>query len=180
MPLDVAAALRRAVEGFFNKATKVVNTMGLQDDLRSRGFTHLKVRSFGRYDLNPPVLDANRYSNSNTRSSIGMVPTPASSSSSASSASGEAGEPLATATAAAAAVVLPVSVSTASSRHERCLAWLFDGKSPPWMPVLKQVLGDDCVCIASGCMLSLPGSQAQPLHQDGPHLSKKVRAVVAS
>ena len=49
------------VEGFFNRATKVVNTMDLQEDLTARGFTHLKVRSHGRYDLNPPKLAASRY-----------------------------------------------------------------------------------------------------------------------
>ena len=41
----------------------------------------------------------------------------------------------------------------------------------PWMPIIRESLGDDCVCIACGCMLSFPQSDPQPLHQDGPHLS---------
>lgn len=60
--------------------------------------------------------------------------------------------------------------SNNSSSHDRSkldqhLTWLFDGASPPWMAILKEVLGPDCECIAAGCMLSLPGSIAQPLHQ---------------
>jgi len=52
-----------------------------------------------------------------------------------------------------------------SSKLDQHLTWLFDGESPPWMATLKEVLGPDCECIAAGCMLSLPGSIAQPLHQ---------------
>lgn len=36
---------------------------------------------------------------------------------------------------------------------------------------MRAILGD-CNFIHAGCMLSLPGSEAQPYHQDGPHLHK--------
>jgi len=57
------------------------------------------------------------------------------------------------------------SKTSNSSKLDQHLTWLFDGASPPWMAILKEVLGPDCECIAAGCMLSLPGSIAQPLHQ---------------
>ena len=31
-------------------------------------------------------------------------------------------------------------------------------------------------CIAMGCMLSMPGSDSQPMHQDGPHYNEKQHA----
>ena len=46
-------------------------------------------------------------------------------------------------------------------------------KDADWMPAVKSILGDDCDCIYKGVMLSLPGSFAQPWHQDGPHLSER-------
>eukprot|EP00457_Paulinella_chromatophora_P001661 gb/GEZN01001663.1/.p1 GENE.gb/GEZN01001663.1/~~gb/GEZN01001663.1/.p1 ORF type:complete len:836 (-),score=116.50 gb/GEZN01001663.1/:387-2528(-) len=44
-------------------------------------------------------------------------------------------------------------------------------KDAPWLPAVKLLLGDDCRCVHTGCMLSLPGSETQPWHSDGPHLS---------
>jgi Phytanoyl-CoA dioxygenase (PhyH) len=48
--------------------------------------------------------------------------------------------------------------------------FLNDDKKAPWMPIVKQVLGDDVVLIHKGCFLSLPDSTNQNYHQDGPHL----------
>jgi len=44
MPSEVVDSLASLVEQFFNKATRVVNNLGLQDVLSSTGFTHLKSR----------------------------------------------------------------------------------------------------------------------------------------
>jgi len=42
----------------------------------------------------------------------------------------------------------------------------------PWLPVVQAILGQDYKHVYTGCMLSLPGSQNQPHHADGPHLTK--------
>lgn len=47
----------------------------------------------------------------------------------------------------------------------------FRSEEAPWVEVCRSILGDDMRCIAMGCMLSMPGSDAQPMHQDGPHLN---------
>ena len=155
--------------------------MDLQEDLRSRGFTHLKVRSHGRYDLNPPKLDANRYTaNDGSSSSSSNSSSDASSSSSSTSSSSSEGSASSSSSSQVSQPPPPQQLSAQWRAQDKHLSWLFDGKSAPWMAVLKKLLGDDCVCIASGCMLSLPGSQNQPLHQDGPHLSKKVRSSESS
>lgn len=39
----------------------------------------------------------------------------------------------------------------------------------PWLPLVRLILGEDCVCIHSGCMYSFPGSATQPYHSDGDH-----------
>jgi len=48
--------------------------------------------------------------------------------------------------------------------------FLNDIQKAPWMPIVRQVLGDDVVLIHKGCFLSLPDASNQPYHQDGPHL----------
>ena len=47
----------------------------------------------------------------------------------------------------------------------------FRSDDAPWVAACRSILGDDMKCIAMGCMLSMPGSDAQPMHQDGPHLN---------
>mmetsp|Transcript_9665 Transcript_9665/g.23789 ORF Transcript_9665/g.23789 Transcript_9665/m.23789 type:complete len:439 (-) Transcript_9665:114-1430(-) len=42
-----------------------------------------------------------------------------------------------------------------------------------WVPLVKQILGNDIKIVHSGVMISLPGSATQPYHMDGPHLSDK-------
>jgi hypothetical protein len=42
-----------------------------------------------------------------------------------------------------------------------------------WMPVIRQILGNDATLVHKGSFLSLPGSDAQVYHQDGPHLTTK-------
>lgn len=42
----------------------------------------------------------------------------------------------------------------------------------PWLPLVRALLGKDCVCVHSGVMLSMPGSKTQFWHQDGPHLNR--------
>lgn len=49
--------------------------------------------------------------------------------------------------------------------------FLTDPKKTPWMPVVRQILGKDVVLIHKGMFLSLPGSETQKYHQDGPHLT---------
>jgi ectoine hydroxylase-related dioxygenase (phytanoyl-CoA dioxygenase family) len=44
------------------------------------------------------------------------------------------------------------------------------GDSAPWMPLVKAILGDDVKRLSSSCILSLPGSDAQPWHSDGEHV----------
>lgn len=46
-------------------------------------------------------------------------------------------------------------------------------KTARWMPVIRQILGDDATLVHKGSFLSLPGSDAQVYHQDGPHLTTK-------
>lgn len=55
MPAAVIDALASLVEAFFNKATRVVNHLGLQDVLTSTGFTHLKSRFGGRARPNKQI-----------------------------------------------------------------------------------------------------------------------------
>ncbi|KNC52953.1 uncharacterized protein AMSG_09122 [Thecamonas trahens ATCC 50062] len=43
----------------------------------------------------------------------------------------------------------------------------------PWLPLVRELLGDDAQCIHTGCMLSMPGSTTQPYHSDGDHESTK-------
>ena len=53
--------------------------------------------------------------------------------------------------------------------------FLNDINKAPWMPIVRQVLGDDVVLIHKGCFLSLPDAANQNYHQDGPHLHKSVQ-----
>jgi ectoine hydroxylase-related dioxygenase (phytanoyl-CoA dioxygenase family) len=48
----------------------------------------------------------------------------------------------------------------------------FLNEQAQWLPAVKKILGEDCDCIYTGVMLSMPGSMHQPWHQDGPHLSQ--------
>jgi hypothetical protein len=52
-------------------------------------------------------------------------------------------------------------------------SFLTDLQKAPWMPVVKQMLGEEVVLIHKGVFLSNPGAEAQVYHQDGPHLSKQ-------
>ena len=45
----------------------------------------------------------------------------------------------------------------------------------PWMPAVRQILGKDVVLIHKGMFLSMPGSEAQPYHQDGVHLTTQTQ-----
>eukprot|EP00965_Chrysotila_dentata_P041208 1367612-Pleurochrysis_carterae.AAC.2 len=47
-------------------------------------------------------------------------------------------------------------------------AFLFD--EAPWMGLVRAALGADAQLTHCGCMLSFPGSTAQPWHSDGPHI----------
>lgn len=44
-----------------------------------------------------------------------------------------------------------------------------------WMPIVKEVLGEDVILIHKGAFLSVPGAAAQEYHQDGPHLSSQTQ-----
>ena len=44
-----------------------------------------------------------------------------------------------------------------------------------WMPLVRQILGDDVTLIHKGVFLSMPGAEHQVYHQDGPHLNSKVQ-----
>lgn len=48
----------------------------------------------------------------------------------------------------------------------RNLNYLIDPNAS-WMPIVKQVLGDDCKLIHAGVMLSMADSRNQPYHSDG-------------
>ena len=45
-------------------------------------------------------------------------------------------------------------------------------ESPPWLPVVQQILGGQARLQHFGCMMSLPSSATQNWHSDGPHRSK--------
>eukprot|EP00462_Mataza_sp_D1_P007290 CAMPEP_0175122598 /NCGR_PEP_ID=MMETSP0087-20121206/1802_1 /TAXON_ID=136419 /ORGANISM="Unknown Unknown, Strain D1" /LENGTH=338 /DNA_ID=CAMNT_0016404247 /DNA_START=89 /DNA_END=1105 /DNA_ORIENTATION=+ len=95
---------------FFQHLMYTVRTLGLEDELRDRGFHEIKTRHEGRYDF-------------------------------------------------------PISSFAAD------MPWLTT--QAPWLPAVRSILGADCRLMASGCMLSLPGSKHQPEHSDGDHLSMK-------
>jgi len=42
--------------------------------------------------------------------------------------------------------------------------------SAPWVPIVQRVLSADARLLFSGAVVSLPGSEGQPLHMDGCHL----------
>jgi hypothetical protein len=44
-----------------------------------------------------------------------------------------------------------------------------------WMPIVREILGDDVVLIHKGAFLSMPGAEPQEYHQDGPHLSTQTQ-----
>jgi ectoine hydroxylase-related dioxygenase (phytanoyl-CoA dioxygenase family) len=49
--------------------------------------------------------------------------------------------------------------------------WRRLGKtSGKWIPVVHELLGEDCLLIKCGCVLSLPGTGVQYWHSDGVHL----------
>merc|ERR1711862_649942 len=47
-----------------------------------------------------------------------------------------------------------------------------NNNNPPWMPIVRTIMGEEALLIHKGCFLSLPGSDTQVYHQDGIHLSK--------
>ncbi|KAG8459924.1 hypothetical protein KFE25_010973 [Diacronema lutheri] len=49
----------------------------------------------------------------------------------------------------------------------------FTRDEAPWMAIVRAALGLDATLVHCGCMLSLPGSSAQPWHSDGDHLSEE-------
>ena len=52
-------------------------------------------------------------------------------------------------------------------------SFLTDLKKAPWMPVVRKILGENIVLAHKGAFLSIPGSDTQVYHQDGPHLTQK-------
>jgi len=53
-------------------------------------------------------------------------------------------------------------------------AFSFLQSDAPWMPLVREILGDDCVHLHTGCMFSLPGSEQQKLHSDGDHARQDI------
>ncbi len=53
--------------------------------------------------------------------------------------------------------------------------FLNDLQKAPWMPVVREILGEDVVLIHKGVFLSLPGAEPQAYHQDGPHLTTQTQ-----
>ena len=52
-------------------------------------------------------------------------------------------------------------------------SFLTDLKKAPWMPVVRKILGENIVLAHEGAFLSIPGSDTQVYHQDGPHLTRE-------
>jgi len=52
-------------------------------------------------------------------------------------------------------------------------SFLTDLERASWMPVVRTILGEDVALVHKGVFLSLPGSEMQVYHQDGPHLTTK-------
>eukprot|EP01051_Picozoa_sp_SAG22_P032079 SAG22_NODE_13342_length_410_cov_0.594855_1_plen_121_part_01 len=44
------------------------------------------------------------------------------------------------------------------------------GENPSWLPLVRQILGNDSVCLWQGVVLSKPGCASQREHADGPPL----------
>lgn len=44
------------------------------------------------------------------------------------------------------------------------------GESAAWLPVVRQILGDDCKLLFQGLVVTEPGAKEQALHADGPHV----------
>ena len=137
-----------AVEAWFNKVVHAVNTLGLQEVLNSKGFTDFKTRCAGEPFAAPFAAPRGRTAwcaeSQGTAAPAQLKPN-----------SPRAGR---------------FDLNPPALRER--MAFL-SAPEAPWMGVMRAVLGEDCHCIALGCMLSLPESVPQPFHQDGPHLSKK-------
>lgn len=54
-------------------------------------------------------------------------------------------------------------------------SFLTDLQNAAWMPIVREVLGEDVVLIHKGAFLSMPGAEGQVYHQDGPHLSTQTQ-----
>lgn len=54
-------------------------------------------------------------------------------------------------------------------------SFLTDIRLAPWMPIVRQILGEDVVLIHKGVFLSMPDAESQIYHQDGPHLNTKIQ-----
>ena len=67
--------------------------------------------------------------------------------------------------AAGAAADAAADAATAAAAKFRCFS-----ADAPWLPLVRAILGPDAALIHTGCILSLPGSVAQPWHSDGDHL----------
>jgi len=50
-------------------------------------------------------------------------------------------------------------------------SFLTDLQQAAWMPIVREVLGEDVILIHKGAFLSMPGAETQEYHQDGPHIS---------
>jgi len=49
-------------------------------------------------------------------------------------------------------------------------------RTPPWRPLLQKLLGDDCIDLFQGAVISEPGAADQQPHMDGGHLFQSTHA----
>lgn len=54
-------------------------------------------------------------------------------------------------------------------------SFLTDLQRAAWMPLVREILGDDVLLIHKGVFISMPGAEGQIYHQDGPHLSTQTQ-----
>lgn len=54
-------------------------------------------------------------------------------------------------------------------------SFLTDLQRAAWMPIVREILGEDVILIHKGAFLSMPGAEGQVYHQDGPHLSTQTQ-----
>lgn len=146
--------------------------LDMTDDI-NEGFTTFKLRQPGRYDMvipdfvpNKNPTPKNKSKKDNTDINSGIKNSDNSGSGKNNNGSGSSNN-----------IASSESDNSGSGSNSGSgdnikggLDFSFLNDKAPWLPLVKRLLGDKVTLIRIGCMLSLPGSEAQKWHSDGPHL----------
>ena len=150
-----ASAANDAALDYFEAVQHTLRQLDLLEDLASEGFSTFKLRAPGRYDMVVPAFI----------SSSQPIPSDAASSSSSASSSTTTGNDAASDTTS--------SSSSGGNGVTEAPKFGFFNETAPWLPLVRAILGPDACLIATGCILSLPGSASQQWHSDGDHLASE-------